>query len=154
MADSVEDLYRSDKGRVVRLAYLLTGDRSVAEEIAQEAFSRLIPRFASLERPSAFLTTVVVNLCRDRGRREGHAARHPWDEPAPAPAPDLPPDLGEVWLAVQQLPQSQREAVVLRFWADLTTKDIARLLDTPAGTVRSLLHRAMRTLHKELDHDH
>ena len=54
---------------------------------------------------------------------------------------------------MQQLPQNQKEAVVLRFWADLATKDIARLLDLPGGTVRSLLHRGLATLQKELDHD-
>lgn len=42
---------------------------------------------------------------------------------------------------------------MLRYWADLPTKDIARLLDIPAGTARSLLHRALGTLHKELTDD-
>ena len=149
-SSAVETVYRAELARVVRLAYLLTGDSATAEEIAQEAFARLIPRFDSTRQPEAFLTTVVVNLCRDRGRRAITAARHPRNRPASVLPPGLPHDVGEEWLAVQRLPQHHREAIVLRFWADLSTNQVARVLGIPAGTARSLLHRALTTLKQEL----
>lgn len=149
-AGTVEALYRTEHGRVVRLAYLLTGDRSAAEEIAQEAFARILTRFEELRRPAAFLTTVTVNLCRDRGRREATAARHPWARPASVGPPDLPREASEIWRSIQRLPPHHREVVVLRYWADLSTRDVARLLGIPAGTVRSQLHRALAALEEEL----
>lgn len=149
-ARSVEALYRAELSRVVRLAFLLTGDRAAAEEIGQETFVRLIPRFDGLRSPEAFLTTVTVNLCRDWGRRETTASRHRWSRPGAVHPPDLPRDVGELWLAVQRLPHHHREVVVLHYWADLPSREVARLLGIGHGAARSLLHRAIASLKKEL----
>jgi len=146
----VEALYRSDLRRVVGLAYLLTGDAAFAEEAGQEAFARLIRNVATARQPAAYLTTVTLNLCRDRGRREVTLRMNPAPPPAVVGPPVLPRDVDDIWRAVQRLPQRHREAIILRYWADLSTAEIARLLRLRPGTTRSLLHRALVSLKEVL----
>lgn len=150
---AVETLYRRDLTRIVRLAYLLTGDRPFAEEAGQEAFARLLPRYASTREPSGFLTTVTVNLCRDRGRRRATAARHPMIPAPPTGPPGLPRETDEVWRSVQALPERRRQVVILRYWADCSTDEIARLTGVRPGTVRSSLTRALASLQEVLPDD-
>jgi RNA polymerase sigma factor (sigma-70 family) len=147
----IEALYRRDHTRVVRLAYLITGDRSFAEDAAQEAFARLVRTASTVESPAAFVTTVTINLCRDHGRRAATVRRNPTAAPGTSPSPDLPRETDRIWQAVQRLPDSHRQAVVLRYWADMTTAQIARVLDSPPGTIRSTLHRALDSLKGVLD---
>lgn len=149
----VEALYRAEHQRIVRLAYLLTGDVAFAQEVGQEAFARLLPRLDETREPAAYLRTVAVNLCRDRGRRESTVRRHPPAPPGVSPPPALPAELDEVWLAVQRLPARRRDAIVLRYWADLPTDEIARLLHARPATVRSLLHRGLASLKEVLADD-
>jgi RNA polymerase sigma factor (sigma-70 family) len=150
--DRLEALYRVEHGPMVRLAHLLVGDRAVAEELVQDAFLRLHPRLGQVADPGAYLRTTVVNLCRGHGRRRATAQRH-----APGLArtdrvepPPLPPELDEVWLALQRLPVRRRDALVLRYYADLGTDEVARLLGTRPATARSLIHRGLASLRKEL----
>lgn len=152
----VADLYRSDHTRITRLAYLLSGDRSFAEEAGQEAFVRLLSSQAVVREPSGYLTTVTVNLCRDHGRRLATAAAHPTALPGHGPHVDVPGQLDDadvVMQAIRQLPLPSREIVVLRYWMDLPTGEIARLLGRRPGTVRSILHRAHAALGEVLDRD-
>lgn len=146
----LERLYRAEHTRTVHLARLLTGDHHRAEEIAQEAFVRIAPRVASLENPAGYLRTTVVNLCRDHGRRTATVRRHPLTPAGDTAEPALPRDVDDVWRAVQALPDRQRDALVLRYWADLPTDDVARLLDARPGTARSLIHRGLAALKEVL----
>lgn len=142
----LEALYRRHHAASVRLAHLLLGDRARAEELAQDAFVRLAPKLGDAENPGGYLRTVLVNLCRDEQRRRSLAMRHAPAPPADAAPPDLPATTSAVWLALQDLPLRQREALSLRFYADLPTDEIARLLDARPATVRSLIHRGLTTL--------
>ena len=146
----IEALYRSDLTRVVRLAFLLLGDASLAEEIGQEAFARLLQQGRTPREPAAYLTTITVNLCRDHGRRSTTARLHPPPPSHVEPAPQVPREVDEVWQAVQRLPRVHRDAVVLRYWADLSTAEVARILDIRPGTARSALHRALKSLKETL----
>ena len=147
---ALEALYRAEYRGSVRLARLLTDDRAVAEELAQEAFVRVAPRLAGADNPGGYLRTVLVNLCRDHGRRRVTVGKHPPAPPGAAPPPGLPRDVDAVWQAVQALPARQRDALVLRYWADLSTDDVARLLDARPGTARSLIHRGLASLKEVL----
>lgn len=151
---ALEALYRREYEDAVRLARLLTGDDHIAEEMAQEAFVRVAHRVTSTENPGGYLRTTLVNLCRDHGRRRSTVRRHPQAPPRSAPPPDLPRDLDEVWQAVQRLPERQRSALILRFWADLTTADVADALDARPATARSLIRRGLKTLEGVLDDAH
>lgn len=144
--DHLAVLYRTEQPGMVRLATLLVRDQAVAEELVQEAFVRLHPKLATVEQPGAYLRTTVVNLCRGHGRRSATAAAHPPVPSGTALPPGLPEDLSPVWLAMADLPERQRHALVLRFYLDLPDDQIAALLDARPGTVRSLISRGLAAL--------
>ena len=147
----LEALYRAEHQHAVHLALLLTGNHAVAQELAQEAFVRLHPHLERTERPGAYLRTTVVNLCRGDGRRKATADRHLQAVTIPtAPPPDLPASLSPVWLALNDLPDRQRQALVLRFYLDLPDDEIAELLGARPGTVRSLVSRGLAALQEVL----
>lgn len=90
---------------------------------------------------------MVVNAARDHHRRikvERHFA-------PTAPAPVLIPEVDEVIGILQKLPIRQRQALGLRYYADMSIEQIAQFLDCPVGTVKSLIHRGIETLRKELN---
>ncbi|MGN6695361.1 MAG: RNA polymerase sigma factor [Aquihabitans sp.] len=149
----LEALYREHYETVVRLAHILTGDRARAEELAQDAFVRIAPRLGTIDNPPGYLRTVLVNLCRDDGRRATRAMDHPIPPPRVAPEPAVPTTSTAVWLALQALPERQRIAVTLRFYLDLPDDEIAEALGSRPGTVRSLVHRALATLKEAVPND-
>lgn len=146
----LERLFASEYPRSVRLALLLVGDRRVAEELAQDAFVRIAPKLADVDNPAGYLRTIVVNLCRDHGRRLSTERRQPRPTLEVAPEPPLPADTSEIWRAVQELPAPRREVLVLRYWADLETAEIARLLQVPHSTVRTRIRRGLASLKEVL----
>ena len=151
----LDELYRRHAPDAVRLAYLLTGDAHMAQDLAQEAFVRLGWRLLHLRRPDAFgayLRKTVVNLARMRFRRE-RRERAALTRGAPVSIREEADaaDREAVRRALRTLPDRQRIAVVLRFYEDLPNHDIAGILRCRPGTVGSLLSRAMRTLRTELE---
>jgi RNA polymerase sigma-70 factor (sigma-E family) len=143
-----DDVFAQESVALVRLATLLTGSFAVAEEVVQEAFVGLLRKWETVDTPTVYMRTAVLNGCRSFGRRTAVARRHaPRFEPALTTAgePDVMHD------AVARLPHRQRTAVVLRYWADLSERDIAEHLDCRPGTVKSLLSRALATLREEVD---
>lgn len=146
----LEALYRAEHARAVGLAVLLTGDQALGEELAQEAFVRMAPHVATAERPGAYLRTIVINLCRDHGRRDAVARRHPAPVAHVAQAPPLPGDVSAEWEALRRLPERQRHVLVLRYWLDLEPADIAELLGIPGATVRSSIRRGLTALKEVL----
>lgn len=151
--EAFEAFYRREYPAAVRLARLLLRDHAQAEEIAQEAFVRMLPRVGSTENPGGYVHTAVVNLCRDQHRRSARLRSLPRSRERFAPPPDLPASSSAVWLALWDLPQNQREVLVLRFYLDQTTDRIAETLGFPVGTVRSLIHRGLATLKQVIPHD-
>ena len=150
---ALEALYRAEYDESVRLARLLTGDLHRGEELAQEAFVRIAGRLATLDQPAAYLRTTLVNLCRDHGRRESTVRRNPPAPPGATGPPELPADVDAVWQAVATLPARRRDAVILRYWHDLTTDDVAAVLGVRPGTARSLIHRGLASLQEVLTDD-
>jgi RNA polymerase sigma-70 factor (sigma-E family) len=149
------ELYAAHAGEAVRLAYLLTGNRALAEDLAQEAFVRLFGRFRDLRQAEAFrayLRTTVVNLSRSHFRRvkveRAFLARAAAE---PAPAGSDPHERGEMWEALGTLTPRQRAAIVLRYYEDLTEAQTADVLRCPVGTVKSLVSRGTERLRRELE---
>jgi RNA polymerase sigma factor (sigma-70 family) len=142
----IEDIYRVEWAPLVRLASALTGDRGSAEDIVHDVFVRFAARPLPQDPPS-YLRQMVVNATRDHHRRtkiERHLIHV-------APTPDVIPEVDEMILLVRRLPDRQRQALALRYYADLSVDQIAQLLHCPSGTVKSLLHRGIEALRRELE---
>jgi RNA polymerase sigma-70 factor (sigma-E family) len=154
-AEGLGELYIRHAPDGIRLAYLLTGDRSLAEDLVQEAFARFVGRLGHLRDPEAFgpyLRRTVVNLSRSHFRHvrvERAYAERQSRQPEGEALPDQGLDLA-VHEALFRLPERQRAAIVLRFFEDLSEGQAAELLKCRLGTVRSLVARGMKTLRSEL----
>jgi RNA polymerase sigma-70 factor (sigma-E family) len=135
---------------LVRLAFGLTGDRWLAEDIAQTALARAYVAWRRVSRaddPDAYLRRILVNASNRRFRRR-RVTEEPGDLPDVAvegPA-DLVDERSALLAALRQLPPRQRAVVVLRYWNDLTDAQIAAALGCSPGTVRSQLSRALARL--------
>ena len=144
-AATLEVLYRAEYVGMVRLAYTLVGSNAEAEEIVQDSFVEISRRFEEFTQPGAYLRTVVVSRCRSTLRRRRLMHQH-----APTRPPDLPPEAESLWDVLEQLPEHQRVAVVLKYYCGLRASEIAEIIDQPAATVRSHLRRALGAMRKEL----
>ena len=154
--DRLADLYVAYAPEGIRLAFLLTGDRALAEDLVQDAFARLVGRLQHLRDPGAFgayLRRTIVNLATSHFRRR-RVERAFLEREADSPAREGNPneDLDETMHAVLlRLPQRQRAAIVLRFYEDLSDVQTGEILRCRPVTVRSLVSRAMKTLRSELE---
>lgn len=151
----LSDLYARHSPAIGRLAYLLTGDAHLAEDLTQEAFVRAFGRFRDLRQPESFewyLRRTLVNLTRSQFRKQrterDYLAKQPRREGA-EPAADLT-EQDAMWRTLQQLPPKQRTAIVLRFYEDLTDVQIAEAMRCPIGTAKSLIHRGLERLRSEV----
>jgi RNA polymerase sigma-70 factor (sigma-E family) len=147
------ELYQAHAPDAARLAYLLTGDRALAEDLVHEAFVRMFGRFRDLRQPDAFrayLRTTVVNLARSHFRRR--KAERAYVERARAPDAGATDPGGrlEMWEALQRLQPRQRAAIVLRYYEDLTEAQTAEVLGCAVGTVKSLVSRGLERLRTEI----
>jgi len=151
-----EAFYRRRIAPTVRLAALLGCEDP--ENAAQEAMLRLHrrwPDFATDADASAFLRRIVVNLSRDYWRRSQLRRRKPrYDVTVTATVEDLAvvhEEHREVLAGIARLSTRQREAVILRYWQDLAEAEIAAAMNTSAGSVKTHLSRAMRSLTQYLE---
>jgi RNA polymerase sigma factor (sigma-70 family) len=139
-------LYVEHRARLFGVAAAITLDRSLAEEIVQDAFAGLQRHAGRVENPGGYLQRSVVNISLNHMSRRRVAARHPAVPEVPASTAEI----DETWTSVLGLPANQRAVVVLRFWQDMTIDAIADTLGWPAGSVKSTLHRALKHLKEEL----
>ncbi|HEV7761739.1 MAG TPA: sigma-70 family RNA polymerase sigma factor [Acidimicrobiales bacterium] len=145
-ADAFTLLYRDQRDRLRRVAYLMTGQAAVAEELVHDAFVRLHGRWPTVDQPAAYLRTTLVNLCLAwRGRTAMARER----EPRVGGLVD-PPEIDETWTLLASLPHDQRVALVLRFYEDLPVDEIAAVMGCRPATVRTRIHRALTKLRKEM----
>ncbi|MFN2589822.1 MAG: SigE family RNA polymerase sigma factor [Actinomycetota bacterium] len=150
------ELYVRHAPGAVRLAYLLTGDRNLAEDLVQEAFARLVGRFLDLRAPEAFeayLRKTVVNLARSHFRRKRVERAYVDRVRAEPEHSAAQPDVDEreaLQKALAQLSERQRAAIVLRFYSDLSEAQTAKVLGCRVGTVKSLVSRGMSKLRLEV----
>lgn len=136
-----------------RLARSITGSDTDAQEAMAEAVYLACERFGQLRQREKFrswLLKITTNearrLCRRRGRT---VSLEELDGEPAAPAREM--EDGSIWQAVQALPCDQREAVVLFYYEDLSTQEIADIVGVAPGTVRVRLSRAREQLRKRLE---
>ena len=129
-------LYEQHAPAALRLAYLLTGDHGLAQDLVQDAFVRVIGRFGQLRDEmgfDAYLRRTVVNLsCGTR--------------PRVRVAPERLGDQDELWRRLHSVAPRQRAALVLRYYEDLSDEQAARGLRCSTRALRSLTSRGLQAL--------
>lgn len=157
--DQLEALYLRHGPEALRLAYLLTGDRELAEDLAQEAFVRVARSLHGLRNANSFhwyLRRTVVNLANSQLRRRRVERAYRKTLVSSAAADVSSGDVATrqaVRDAIAQLPARQRTVVVLRYYQDLTDQQIAAVLGCPVGSVKSALHRSSAILRQHLGYE-
>jgi RNA polymerase sigma-70 factor (sigma-E family) len=149
---AITDLFQAHHLELVRLALMMTGDLATAEDVVQDVFERLHRRWPALRDASsalAYTRASVLNGCRSAHRRNAVRRRY---EATIAGRADLGPDSdsaadrGQVVSALRGLPSRQREVLVLRYYCDLDTGEIATMLRIGESAVRSTMSRGLAAL--------
>jgi RNA polymerase sigma-70 factor (sigma-E family) len=156
-ADSaLEQLYDEHYVRLVRLAVLLLGDVGRAEEVVQDSFVAIYQRWDKLRDADvpAYLRQTVVNRSRSVLRHLSVVARHPSEALPDEPGADHDLVSGVrrrvVIDALTRLPRRQREVLALRYYLDLSERDIAETLGISSGAVKSHASRGAAALRGHL----
>lgn len=155
---AVTELYRAHYRSLVRLAALLVRDTGTAEEVVQDSFVAMHggwSRLRDTDKAMSYLRQSVVNRSRTVLRHRIVVDRY-----APKPSPDMPSaeqgamallERSAVIATLGTLPARQREAVVLRFYADMSERQVAAAMQISCGAVKSHTSRAMATLRAALE---
>jgi RNA polymerase sigma-70 factor (sigma-E family) len=153
IADATDVLFRA--------AHLMTGDAGAAEDLVQETFIRIARRWDRvrvMDHPVAYARRVLVNLAvteaERRSRQRAELTPQPtWFDPADQTASRAlgeVEDLAEFRWALGKLPPRERAVLVLRYWADLPTAEVAAILGCSTGTVKSSASRGAARLARVL----
>ena len=142
---------------LLRLAYVLTGNRADAEDAVQDALSRALPRWDHIRTvgdPDAYVRRMVVNA-HTSWWRKFRKREAPVADVVPPASADRPPhdERDAVWRACLALPEAQRVAVVLRYYEQLEYAEIAALTGVAEGSVRSRVSRGLAALRIALGED-
>jgi len=151
-----ESVLATYRDKVFRLCYAMLGDRSAAEETAQEVFVRIwkaLPGYRGESSLSTWIYAIARNACltarKRRASRRGVSLEEPGVRVAAeramsgSHAPDRTPDILRL---VGELPPDYREVVMLYYLEERSYDEVALMLDLPLGTVKTWLHRARRQL--------
>lgn len=156
----VEAIYNKEAVSLLRLARVFTDDRSSAEDIVQEAFIRLFraaDRIDDPDRSAAYVRSIVLNLARDHNRRGLMSLRHqnsmvdarsPVD---PSESVELSDDQQRILDALQDLSPRQRDCLVMRFYYELSEREIAEALDISSNSVKTHCRRGLDALSRTLE---
>ncbi len=148
--DGFEAFYRTERDRLVNAMALAGDSRAVGEDPSCRALARALERWervGAMESPGGWTCRVAANLLRRQAIEDRVLRRtRPVDEAVVEPDPEL-------WAAVSSLPPRARAAVVLRYVAGMTERDVAEAMGVAEGTVSAALSQARRRLAAELGRD-
>ena len=154
-AAALDDLYRHHVGEVYRYTYAVLGNHADAEDVTQTTFVnalRALERGEAPRNPSSWLIAIAQNVVRQRWRQ---AAARPAEvelvQDVPAMSVEDDVELEELVRALQRIPPTQREALVLRELEGRSYNEIAELLGLTTAALETLLFRARRSLADELE---
>lgn len=154
-ADAIEALVRMHWDGAHRTAYLIVRDAAAAEDIAQESVLAAVQRLDHFDRRRSFrpwLHRIVVNRSLDWLRSRRIRPEVHMEELPAQPSSEGDPSM-DVMAALGELEPEQRALIVMRHLHGYRSSELARLLDLPAGTVRTRLARALRRLEAFVDAD-
>jgi RNA polymerase sigma-70 factor, ECF subfamily len=145
-----DDFYAASFQRITGQIYAMIGNRDEAQECVQEAFARAWAHRRKIDRaehPEAWVRTTAYRIAVSRWRRTTRG-RRPTDRAVGAAVETAPPSITHVALvaALKQLPEAQRQALVLHHIADLPVHDVAREVGVPEGTIKARLSRGRAAL--------
>lgn len=156
----MEHLYQREASSLVRLARIFTDDRNAAEDLVQEAFIRLFHSAHRIEddtRAAPYLRSIVLNLTRDHNRRGLMSLRHQ-DAAIDRSSPEQPDEQvvrtegqAEILDALRGLSPRQRDCLVLRFYLELSEKEIATTLEISANSVKTHCRRGLAAMAAALE---
>jgi RNA polymerase sigma factor (sigma-70 family) len=152
----LDELYRAHAAEVYRYAYAVLGNRADAEDIAQTTFVnalRALERGERPRKPANWLITIAHNLIRQRFRQQQSRPQQvALDRDVPKLEADSDgPSIEDLVRALQRIPETQREALVLREMEGRSYKEISAILDVSETALESLIFRARRSLAEELE---
>ena len=169
-SEALSQLYQSYYKRVYYLALKLLKNREDAEDVAQETFIAAFNSLSKLQNPAAFeswLFQITANRSRNQLRKNAHTVDLPEDEDGKTMLDDMP-DPNEalipesvaqdaeqkrlVMQIIDDLPQQQRECILLFYYSELTVKQIAHSLGCSEGTVKSRLNYARQKIKEGVEH--
>jgi RNA polymerase sigma-70 factor (sigma-E family) len=144
--------------RLYRSSYLLTGNHADAEDLAQQTLVqayRSWDKVSRADQPAAYLRRMLTNLYISQRRPKSRRLEVLTDAP---PEPRSAPGVGvedgmEIWPHVASLPPRQRAVIVLRYYEQLSEREIAETLGCSTGNVKSTAHRALKALRAAVDHE-
>ena len=151
--EAFEDFFHAHHERLLRTMYLASGDRHEAEDLAHEAFVRVLERWErvrDMRDPIGYLYRIGLNFRRSRLRRLAVVARKTVRADPRPDEQEAVEDRSAVHRALAALPDGQREAVVLVEWLGMTDERAGAALGVSAGAVRTRLHRARAALRDRL----
>lgn len=156
--DDFEEYVTQRGAALLRFAFVLCGDRHLAEDLVQEVLARIHRRWhrmAHVAQPDAYLRAAIVRqfLSWRRRRSSSELALAELPEP-PGGDPDAAARYAardEMWRLLSRLPRRQRAVLVLRYYEDMADEDIATTLDCRVTTVRVHAHRGLTELRKLLN---
>ncbi len=153
-----ESIVSTHRQAVFRLAYLTLGDPDEAEDLAQEVFvrvTRYLDRFDETRPLRPWLLRITSNLARNRLRSIGRywqALRRAGRQLDPQPAFDME-SARLLWRAVRRLSGNDQQCIYLRYFLELSEREMADTLEVAPGTVKSRLNRALRRLRGVIERD-
>jgi RNA polymerase sigma-70 factor (ECF subfamily) len=151
-AEALAEVWRALSRPLHHYAFVLTGDRDEADDLLGETMARLPRqgwRLRWVRNPKAYLFAAVRNAARSRARRSRRP--DPGSEGRPARLDETEKTL--VRAAVRELPEEQREVVVLHIWGGLTFEEIGRTTGVPANTAASRYRYALGKLRQAFGED-
>lgn len=155
-AAAVSALYAGHALGLIRLAYIVLGNRQAAEDVVQDAFLGLYRRWPQLNEQAkalGYVRSSVLNGCRSELRRRPTADLDGWNGPPVSSAESAvltAEERREIIYALRRLPDRQREVLVLRFYLDLPDDQIAAAMRIGQSTVRSAAYRGLTALGRAL----
>jgi RNA polymerase sigma-70 factor (ECF subfamily) len=148
--EDFESFYARERKHVVGLAFVLSGSRSGAEDLAQDAFLMAYKQWDTVgayDNPGAWVRRVVSNNSVSTFRRRTAEAKALVRFGGSGfVVPEMSPDAMATWAAVRKLPERQAQAIALRYYDRSSITDVARILDCSENTVKTHLRRAKKTL--------
>lgn len=146
--------FEAEYERLLKTMVIVTGSRTEAEDIAQEAMARAFERWDSVSSaasPAGYVFATAFNLHRSGLRRAARGLRLRLREPSAASDPETASVMRvDVLAALRELPRTQLEAVLLVEWLGVTSEEAGRILGIDPASVRGRIHRAREVLRDRL----